>query len=32
VYSLENGSPLALGQGNSYVCVISPKTSTVEYE
>lgn len=33
VYTLENGvTPLALGQGNSYVCIISPKTSTVEYE
>lgn len=31
-YTLEDGSSLALGQGNSYVCVISPKTSTVEYE
>jgi len=33
VYTLEDGlTPLALGQGNSYVCIISPKTSTVEYE
>lgn len=32
VYTLEDGTPLALGQGNSYVCVISPKNSTVEYE
>lgn len=32
VYALEDGSPLALGRGNSYVCIISPKTSTVEYE
>ena len=33
VYTLENGvTPLALGQGSSYVCIISPKTSTVEYE
>ena len=31
-YTLEDGRSLALGQGNSYVCVISPKTSTVEYE
>lgn len=31
-YTLEDGSALALGQGNSYVCIISPKTSTVEYE
>ena len=31
-YTLEDGSSLALGQGNSYVCIISPKTSTVEYE
>lgn len=33
IYTLEDGlTPLALGQGNSYVCVITPKTSTVEYE
>ena len=31
-YMLEDGRSLALGQGNSYVCIISPKTSTVEYE
>lgn len=31
-YTLEDGSALALGQGNSYVCILSPKTSTVEYE
>jgi len=31
-YTLENGSPLALGQGNSYVCIINQKTGTVEYE
>ena len=29
VYRLEDGTPLTLGQGNSYVCIISPKTSTV---
>ncbi|MCI8330354.1 MAG: DUF3048 domain-containing protein [Oscillibacter sp.] len=31
-YTLENGAPLPLGQGNSYVCIISPKTSTLQYE
>lgn len=31
-YTLEDGRSLALGQGNSYVCIISRKTSTVEYE
>ena len=31
-YTLEDGSSLALGQGNSYVCILSPKTGTVEYE
>ncbi len=31
-YTLENGQSLALGQGNSYVCILSPKTSSVEYE
>lgn len=32
VYTLENGKLLALGQGNSYVCIISPKTSKVTFE
>lgn len=32
VYALEDGSPLALGQGNSYVCIIGSKTGTLEYE
>lgn len=32
VYKLENGKPLALGQGNSYVCILNPKNSTVEFE
>lgn len=31
-YTLEDGRPLALGQGNSYVCILSPRNSTVEYE
>lgn len=31
-YALEDGSPLALGRGNSYVCIIGTKTSTVNYE
>ena len=31
-YTLEDGSSLALGRGNSYVCMLSPRTSTVEYE
>lgn len=30
-YTLENGKPLTLGQGKSYVCLISPKVSTLEY-
>lgn len=29
VYTLENGTPLTLGKGTSYVCIISPKTSTL---
>ena len=29
VYALENGSPLALGQGRSYVCIFSPKSSAL---
>ncbi len=32
VYTLEGGQTLALGQGSSYVCIISPKTGSVEYE
>lgn len=32
VYTLEDGKLLALEQGNSYVCVISPKTSQVTFE
>lgn len=31
-YTLKDGSSLPLGQGNSYVCIISTKTSSVEYE
>ncbi|WP_295750660.1 DUF3048 domain-containing protein [uncultured Oscillibacter sp.] len=31
-YTLEDGKPLVLGQGNSYVCIIGRKTGTVEYE
>lgn len=29
VYTTADGAPLALGRGNSYVCIISPKSSTV---
>ena len=29
VYRMEDGTPLALGRGTSYVCLMSPKTSTV---
>lgn len=32
VYKLEDGTPLALGQGTSYVCIMSPKTSTLTYQ
>ncbi len=32
VYKLQDGTPLTLGQGNSYVCIISPKRSTLTYE
>lgn len=31
VYTLEDGTPLTLGQGNSYVCIITPKTSDLSY-
>lgn len=30
VYTTEEGSPLVLGQGKSYVCIMSPKTSRLE--
>lgn len=29
VYTTESGSPLVLGKGSSYVCILSPKTATV---
>ena len=32
VYTLTDGTPLTLGQGNSYICIMSPKTSTLTYE
>lgn len=32
VYTLEDGTPLTLGQGKSYICLISPKVSTLKYE
>ena len=31
-YTTEDGKTLALGQGNSYVCIISPRTSSLKYE
>ena len=31
VYTLADGSPLVLGQGVSYVCIVSPQTSTLTY-
>lgn len=30
VYTTEDGTPLVLGQGNSYVCLLDPRTSSVE--
>ena len=32
VYTLQDGTPLTMGQGNSYVCIVSPKRSTLTYE
>lgn len=32
IYTLEGGERLALGQGKSYVCIISPRTSQVTFE
>lgn len=31
VYTLADGIPLSLGRGNSYVCIVNPKTSTLTY-
>lgn len=31
-YFTAGGKPLALGQGSSYVCIISPRTSSLQYE
>ena len=31
-YFTANGMPLELGQGRSYICIISPKTSKLQYE
>lgn len=30
-YTLEDGTPLALGRGTSYVCIITPKISTLSW-
>ena len=32
VYRLADGTPLTMGQGNSYICIVSPKRSTLTYE
>lgn len=32
VYANEDGSPLTMGAGTSYVCIMSPRTSTLSYE
>lgn len=32
VYTLEDGSPLTLGQGTSYICIIDPDRSTLTVE
>lgn len=31
VYTLEDGSPLVLGRGNRYVCIVDPETSTLNF-
>lgn len=31
VYTTEDGAPLELGEGSSYICIISPKVSKVSY-
>lgn len=30
IYMLEDGTPLTLGQGNSYICIMDPDNSSVE--
>jgi hypothetical protein len=32
VYTLEDGTPLTMGKGTSYVCIVSPKRSTLSYQ
>ena len=32
VYTLQDGTPLVLGQGKRYVCILSPRSSTLSYE
>lgn len=32
VYTLTDGTPLTLGRGTSYVCIMNPKTSTLSFE
>lgn len=31
VYTTENGTALKLGKGTTYICIVSPKTSTLSY-
>ena len=31
VYTLEDGTPLTLGRGNSYVCIVNAQSSTLTY-
>lgn len=32
IYTTETGEPLTLGKGKSYICIVSPKSSTLSYE
>lgn len=32
VYTTQDGAPLTLGQGHTYVCIMSPATSTLSFE
>ena len=32
VYTLQDGAPLTMGKGTSYVCIVSPKRSTLTYK
>ena len=32
IYTTEDGKPLAFGKGKSYICIVSPRSSTLKFE